>query len=186
MSLFDRVKKIITQPKAEWQTIAAEETTTQSLYTGYVIPLAAIGPIASIIGFSMIGFGYFRLPIGSAITHALVTYVLTLVGVYVVALIIDALAPNFSGEKDMAQALKVSAYASTASWLGGIFLLIPAISVIGTLAGLYSLYLFYLGLPVLMKAPHEKALAYSIVVIIVAVIIFVIVGMVTRMVVAFP
>jgi hypothetical protein len=191
MNLFGRAKNIITQPKTVWHEIAAETTSTRELYVGYILPLAAIGPIASIIGFSLIGIslpfvGQYRLSIGSAITHALVTYILTLAGVYVLALIVDALAPNFLGEKNRMQALKVAAYASTASWLGGIFLIFPAISIIGTLAGLYSLYLFYVGLPVLMKTPQEKALVYTVVVIIAAIIVFVIVGMLTNAVVAIP
>ena len=96
--------------------------------------------------------GTYRTPIGTAITGAIVTYVLTLVGVYVLALIIDALAPTFNGTQNQIQALKVAAYSSTASWVAGIFALMPGLRIL-TILGLYSLYLLYLGLPVLMKAP---------------------------------
>ena len=42
-----------------------------------------------------------------------------------------------------------------------------------------GLYLLYLGLPVLMKAPAEKALGYTAVVIIAAIVLFLIVGLET-------
>jgi hypothetical protein len=97
--------------------------------------------------------------------------------VYVLALIIDALAPNFGGVSNQVQALKVAAYSSTASWVAGIFGLIPPLSWLGVL-GLYSLYLLYLGLPILMKSPPDKAAGYTGVVIIAAIVLFLVIGLV--------
>jgi hypothetical protein len=183
MNLVERVKRILLTPRTEWEVIDAEPATPRELYLGYVLPLAAIGPIAQVIGSAVFGIrvpfggGVYRVPIGTAIIGAVVSYVLTLVGVYVLALIIDALAPNFGGTKSQLQALKVSAYSSTASWVAGIFSLVPGLRFFGIL-GLYSLYLLYLGLPVLMKAPEEKALAYTILVILAALVLFLVVGLV--------
>jgi hypothetical protein len=183
MNLIDRVKRILLSPQPEWEVIDGEATTPSALYTGYIMPLAAIGPIATVIGFAVFGISVplggtvYRVPIGSAITSAIVTYVLTLVGVYVLSLIIDALAPTFDGTKSQIQALKLAAYSSTAGWVVGIFALIPALQVLGIL-GLYSLYLLYLGLPVLMKSPKEKAMGYTAVVIIAAIVLFMIIGVV--------
>jgi hypothetical protein len=161
-----------------------------TLYTGYVMPLAAIGPISQIIGYSVFGItvpfmGTYRVPIGSAITSAVVGYILTLVGTYVLALIIDGLAPTFNGQRNQIQALKVAAYSSTASWVAGIFALIPGLRLL-TILGLYSLYLLYLGLPVLMKAPREKAMGYTAVVVLAAMVLFVIIAMVAGRFMAVP
>jgi hypothetical protein len=183
MNLVDRVKRILLSPQQEWEVIDGESTTTGALYTGYIMPLAAIGPIANVIGYSVFGirvpFGAttYRVPIGSALTSAIVTYVLTLVGVYVLSLIIDALAPTFGGTKSPIQALKVAAYSSTAAWVAGIFALMPGLRMLGIL-GLYSLYLLYLGLPVLMKAPKEKAMGYTVLVVVAEVVLFFVIGMV--------
>lgn len=191
MNLIDRAKKLILQPKQEWQVIATEATTTGQLYTSYIIPLAAIGPVASIIGMSLFGItvpfvGTYRVPIETAITHSILSYVFTLAGIFILALIIDALAPNFSGEKNQMQALKVATYSCTAAWLGGIFSLIPSISILAIIPGIYSLYLLYLGLPVLMKSPQDKALGYTIVVLIVAIVIFLLIGVVSSAFVSYP
>ena len=115
------------------------------------------------------------MPLTNTIGHAVTTYVFALIGTYVLALIIDALAPTFLGTKNNFQALKVAAYSSTAAWLAGIFNLLPSLALLNIL-GLYSLYLLYLGLPVLMKAPKEKAVPYTIVVVIAAIVIFGVIG----------
>lgn len=180
MDLVERVKRILLAPQTEWRVIDAEPTTPAALYTGYIMPLAAIEPIARIIGFSVFGSGGYRVPIGSAITYAIASYVLTLVVTYVLALIIGGLAPTFGGRGDQTQALKVAAYSSTAVWVGGIFSLIPPLWILGIVLGLYSLYLLYLGLPVVMKAPKTKALGYTVVVVLAAILLFNIVGGVAR------
>ncbi len=179
MSLVDRVKGILLAPRKEWTAIDAEPATTASIFSSYVVPLAAIPAIAGFIGLSLVGGSVmgvsFRVPIATGITGAVVRYVLSLVAVYVLALIIDALAPTFGGTRSSTQALKVAAYSSTAGWVAGIFMLVPALGVLGLL-GLYSLYLLYLGLPVLMKSPQEKSAGYTVVVVVCAIVLFVVVG----------
>ena len=179
MILVDRVKNILLQPKQEWVVIDTETTNTKTLYTTYAMLLAAIPAVAGFIGGSIIGYGAFgvsfRVPIVQGIAAMVISYALALGGVYVLALIIDALAVNFGGTKNMNQALKLAIYSATASWLAGIFSMVPGLSILGLL-GLYSLYLLYTGLPVLMKAPDDKAQTYTIVIVVCAIVIAVVIG----------
>jgi hypothetical protein len=180
MNLTDRVKGILLQPAAEWAVIEGEATTISDLYKSYIMPLAAIGPVSSIIGLSLIGVnlpgvGMYRVPFMAAVGQAIVSYAMGLAGVYVMALVIDALAPSFRGKKNDLQALKVAAYSSTPAWLAGVFILIPPLGFLQIL-GFYSLYLLYLGLPMLMKTPQDKALVYTLVVIVAALVIFAVIG----------
>ena len=183
MNLVERAKRLLLTPVPEWQVIDAETTTPGELYTQYIVPLAAIGPIARVIGFGLIGVHVpfsgvvYRTPIGRAVVGAVVSYVLALAGVFVLAMIIDMLAPTFGGTKNRMQALKVAAYSSTAAWLAGVFAILPGLSILGIL-GLYSIYLLYVGLPILMKSPSDKAGAYTVVVILVAVVLFMLIGVV--------
>ncbi len=184
MALMDRAKNILFQPKQEWPAIDAEQASVGGLYTGYIIPLAAIGPVASLIGWSVLGMrvpfvGAIKIPISYGLRMAVVQYVGALVGTFVLALIIDALAPTFGGQKNRIQALKVAAYSATAAWVAGIFAIIPALAILGIL-GLYSLYLLYLGLPVLMKSPQDKAMGYTVVVIVVAIVLAIVISVITR------
>jgi hypothetical protein len=190
MDLVGRVKGIVLNPKQEWQTIAGETTTIADLYKSYIVILAAIGPVSSIIGMSIIGIsmpfaGSYRVPIGSSLASAIVQYVLILAGVYILALVIDALAPTFSGEKNINQAFKVAVYSYTPGWLVGIFMVIPALGMLGIL-GLYGLYILYLGLPLLMKAPQEKSMGYLVAVIIAAIVIFAIIGAISHTFISYP
>jgi hypothetical protein len=174
MNLVERVKAILLQPKSEWQVIASEPGDTGYLFSNYVAIVAAIPPVCSFIGTTIIGYGPVRLGLVFGLLHAVVVYVLTLVGVFVVAYVIDYLAGTFDGQKNLNNAMKVSAYAPTAAWVCGIFNLIPALSILGIL-GLYSLYLLYTGIAALMKPPESKAIIYTIAVIVCMFVVYLVV-----------
>jgi hypothetical protein len=169
MNLVERVKAILVTPKTEWAVIDGETGDANYLFTNYVAILAAVPAVASFLGLSFSGVG-----VGSALIFGILVYVLHCVAWYVQALIIDALAPTFGGRKDLPSALKVSAYSATAVWLAGIFQLIPLLAIL-TLLGLYSIYLLWLGLPVLMKTPPERATAYTAAVVVIMVVIMAVV-----------
>jgi hypothetical protein len=180
VSLVDRVKNILITPKTEWPRIDAEPATIGGIYRNYVVILAAIGPIASAIG--LLAFGYsvlgisFRPSIQYVIATSVITYLLSLLSVYLLALIIEALAPSFGGVKDRVKAFKVAAYASTAGWVAGIFGIIPALAWLALIGAIYGLYLFYLGLPVLMKVAADKAIPYLVVTILAAIVLWIAIG----------
>lgn len=186
MNLIERAKKIVLQPKNEWPVIAGESTSVAELYKSYIIPLAAIGPVALFLGMSLVGVsmplvGTVRMSLISGLSMAVVSYVMALAGVFIIALIIDALAPNFGGEKNQIQALKLSAYAYTPAWLAGVLHVIPMLGMLVLLASIYGLYLLYLGLPVLMKAPEDKSVAYTAVVVVCAIVVSLVLGAVAGM-----
>jgi len=183
MNLVDRTKNILLSPEQEWQVIDEEVTSVGGLYIGYIVPLAAIGPVASsigmaVFGISVSGVGAFRVPIGAALRQGIAQYVMALVGVFVLALIIDKLAPYFRVEENRYQALKVAAYSSTPVWVMGIVGLIPALSILRLLGLFYSLYLLYLGLPTLMRVPQHKVMGYTVLVIMCAVGLFFLIGVI--------
>ena len=185
MALIDRVQSILLKPKQTWPVIAAEGGDVASIYTSYVMILAAIPAIAAFIGLSLIGVGAFgvsyRIPILAGVVQMIVSYLLSLVMVFVLALLVNALAPTFGGTKNQVQALKLVAYGSTAGFLGGIFSLIPMLAILGLIAGLYSIYLIYTGIAVLMRCPPDKAGAYTAVVIVCAIVAAIVIGAVSAM-----
>jgi hypothetical protein len=165
MNLVQRVKDILLAPKATWPQIDQEPADVKSIYTHYIVFLAAIPAVASFIGLSLFGIGAFgvsfRVPVLSGLTRMIVGYLLSLGIVFVLAMVVNALAPTFGGRKNQVSALKLVAYGGTASFVGGIFGLLPALSILGLLAAVYSVYLVYTGLPVVMKCPPEKAGVYT-------------------------
>lgn len=180
MQLIERAKGILLKPKETWADIEAETASTAGLFTGYLMLLAAIPAVCGFIGMSLIGFSGFgvtvRVPLLAGLANMVVSYVLSLVGVFVLALIVDVLAPTFGGMKSQIQALKLVVYASTAALLGGVFSLLPSLSMLGLLTALYSIYLIYTGLPVLMKNPPEKSLVYTVVILVAGIVMAVVIG----------
>ncbi len=170
--LVDRVKNILLKPKEEWLVIDGESGDTKEVFT-YVAILAAIPAIFGILG------GLIVLPaaLPILIVTAILGYLISFAVVYLIAFIIDALAPTFGTEKHFPSALKLTAYSYTPSWIAGVFSIIPVLGgILALLAGLYGLYLLYLGLPILMRTPQEKVMGYLIVIVICAIVVSLVLG----------
>ncbi|HSW84947.1 MAG TPA: Yip1 family protein [Usitatibacter sp.] len=169
MNIVERVKGLATDPKVEWRAIDAEEITVQDLFTKYVMIVAAIPPVASFIGLCIVGSGPFgstvRMPLGAGVAYAALSYLLSLGWVYVLAMVIQAFSPKFEGHGEFIDALKIAAFTPTPAWVAGVFGIVPALSIIGNLVGLYSFYLLYTGLPALTEPPQEKEVPFFCVVV---------------------
>ncbi|MCK8785879.1 YIP1 family protein [Roseomonas sp. NAR14] len=177
MDISTRAKRIIMDPAAEWRVIATEATTTADLFRGYAAPLALIpavcGFVGSILLLSVLGMG--RGSFVGGLLQAIIGYVLGLAGIWVVGKIIEFLAPKFGGSASETDAMKLAIYSSTASWLAGVFLLIPFLGIL-TILGLYGLYIFYRGAPVVARVPESQTLVFTLAVIVVTIVISVLVG----------
>lgn len=180
--IFERAKAIILTPKDEWLKIAAETTSQKDILLHYAIPLAAIGPVATLIGGQVFGYGAFGFSyhpsIMSGISTAIVTFALSLLILFVVSFIADFLAPKFGGESNKLNAFKLVAYSYTASWAVGIFGLVPMLGFFGLL-GIYSIYLLYTGATPLMKVPEDKSAGYTAVTILCAAVLSIIIVPIT-------
>jgi len=184
MNLVDRAKNIIISPKTEWDVVANEEPNIQQIITGYVLPLALVPTIAMIIGWGLVGILGFK-SFTYGIAMGLVTFLNALIGVFIAAFVIDALAPSFGSQKNLGKAVQLVAFSMTPVWIGGILNVIPSISWLGSLFGLYGLYVLYLGFVPLMKTPEEKKVGYIIVsIVIVIVVYFVIAAILTAILLA--
>ncbi|CAH0291458.1 Yip1 family protein [Roseomonas sp. CECT 9278] len=171
--LIERVKGMALSPAQEWRKIAGEPIELVPVFTRYVMILAAIPAIA---GFLLL---LFFAPV-TAFTMAIVGYILSLVGVFVTAKIIEILAPNFGGQPDADAALKLAAFAPTIAWVAGGFIIIPILGgLVALIGGFYALYTLYLGVPIVMRVPQEKALVFTLAVIGVAIVVNIAVRLLT-------
>jgi hypothetical protein len=183
MNLVERVQNILLKPKDEWTKIKPESTTVAQLFVGYAVILAAIPAVAQFIGWGLIGrriplLGWIRMPIGSALVSAILTYVLSLASVFVLGIIINALAPSFGSKQNQVMSMKLAVYGMTASWIAGIFNIIPPLSILSIL-GLYGLYVLYLGFAEpLMDTPKDKVVTYFVISLVVALVLYFIVGLI--------
>jgi hypothetical protein len=182
MNIVERAKNILLSPATEWDKVAAETTTPKEVVITYVIPLAALAAIAHFVSSVVIGtrmpfVGTYHMGMVMGLVMAVYQFVMAIVSVFVIAFITDALAGSFGGTKDMNQAVKLTAYTFTASWIGSVFGIIPFLGwLLAFLMAIYGLYILYLGLPKLMKNPADKTIVYEIVIIIVAIIVMVVIS----------
>jgi hypothetical protein len=180
MNLQTRVVNILTKPASEWPVIAAESTDVAGLYRDYIVILAAIPAVCTLIGVGLIGSPFVgTFAFGFAFRIALAQYVSSLISAFVAALIIEKLAPNFGSSGNTVQALKLVAYSSTPVWIAGVLNLIPFLAVLTLLAALYAIYVFYLGLAPVMHTPADKAVPYMIVSAIVIIVVYVVLAAIT-------
>jgi len=171
MSIVDRAKNIILTPKTEWPVVAGEEPNVGQIITGYVLPLALIPAVASLIGWGIVGTAFVT-SFTWGLAMALTSFLTAVAGVYISAFVVDALAPNFGSQKGLGRAVQLVAYSHTPFWVCGIVLILPFLSWLVWLAGLYTLYLMYLGLPHTMKTPQDKVVVYLIVSIVVVLVVY--------------
>lgn len=163
-NLQTRVKGILTTPKSEWLAIAAEPDDVEAIYRNYIVYLAAIPALSMFFGLTIVGLPFFgRYGVTTALASAIATYVTSLVAPFIAAVVLEQLAPKFQSSGGTARALKLVAYASTPVWVAGVFYLVLVLAPLAFVAALYAIYLFYLGLPELMKTPHDKVVPFMVV-----------------------
>ena len=165
MNIMSRATGILTKPQPEWERIAAEPDTAAGVFTRYAAPMALLPLVGSIVGGLLIGgqtIGAVEITFSFKVISALAGYVVGLALLYIMHLIANALAPSFGGMRNTAGAMKLLAYASTATWVAGLFSFVPLLGFLISLVGLaYAIYLLFLGSTPVMGVPAGKAGGYT-------------------------
>lgn len=171
MTVVDRVKNILLTPKPEWQVIHGEKLSVQEIYLQYLVLVAALPAGGQLL--SMWRFESFQ----AALRMAIASYLATLVGAYVSTLVLEYLAEYFASNRNRQNAFTLVAYGSTPSLIAGALVFLPNIGALAAVAGvIYTIYLFYLGLPILMNTPDDKVLPYMVFSFIVVLITYYLIG----------
>jgi len=171
--ILSRAYGLLREPKKEWEQIKAEETTIPKILIGYVAPLAAIPPICGLIG-SLIFESERVGPLSGAIVSVFVTWAVTVGFVFLLGVLINTLADQFDGDRNDIASQKIAAYSITPAFLSGLFSLYPGVWWISLFALGAMVYIMYRGLPILMKAPEDRALSYSATVTVAAAVAFIV------------
>jgi len=160
MKILRRMKGVILNPDAEWIAIAAENKSVAALYRDYIAILALIPPFAGFLGGRLFGFGHAghlsELSLTAGLLRAALQYALSLPLIFVVAFVLSSIAPHFDGESSDRRALALVAYSLTPAWLAELFSFVPGLRWLDVL-GFYGVYIFYHGLPRMLKCPKETA-----------------------------
>jgi hypothetical protein len=179
---FQKLKKrvigILTEPIHEWRLIASEQDDVASLYKNYIMPMAAIPAVAMFIGLGVLGAPFLgRFGIVLSLSTAIAVYLSQLVSTFIAAIVIEKLAPKFNSRGTTVDALKLVAYASTPMWVAGVLYILLYLSPLAIVGALYAVYLFYIGLPPMMKTHPDNVVPYMVVAAIVILVINVVLGL---------
>jgi hypothetical protein len=177
-----RIWHMLSRPRDEWAQIAIERTRVSELYMGYAIPVLGVSSIASFLKQTLLGTGVplagtLRMPLGHA-----AYFVFGLIGLFVLGLIIHLLAPMFATQRDLTRAMKVAVYCVTPACVASVCSLLPVLGgMIGFALLLYGLYVLYLGVAPVMSTPKERALGYTVTIVLATVVLSLLVGAVVGM-----
>lgn len=177
--LTDRVKGILRSPRREWPVIATESTSAADIYTGYAMPLAAVGALAlflSFVGLRIPMHGVASEDLFNGIAAAILAFALALAHLFFLTLIVEALTRSFGGQCDRVRALKLVAYSYTPIWLAGIAYLFPALSILWLAAAGYALWIAFVGLPVLARCPPPQAAKIALLAAVAGFVLFIVMG----------
>ena len=183
INVIDRAKNILVTPQKEWLVVLKETSTVSTILTSYILPMLAIGALATFIGQGLIGqslgpFGGSTASVKAGLIGALLYIVLSIITVFIVAAAIDGLAQSFASEKNWTRSFQLSAYSLTASYVGAIFFLFPALKILVILCTIYCIYPLYTGIPTMKKTTVDKQVAYLAVVVLITVVAVILVGVV--------
>ena len=156
-------------PRKDWTKIRDENCTVGKCYCSYVFLLASIPPISGYFGTTLHGWEIgtreaIKLSPDSALIIAIIYYLVMLVGVFSMGFMIHFMSKTYGSAQSLPRCITLAAYVATPLFLVGIFELFPILwlnFVIGLPALVYSVYLLYLGVPIIMKIPEEQGFLFS-------------------------
>lgn len=175
IEVIERARQMVLNPKETWKTVKGENYTIQELVINYAAPLALIPAVATLFGLSIIGIrvpsGHIvRSPFMETLAAGVVGYLFHLLGLLAAGWFVHFLAPYFNARQDFVASVKLVIYAMTPVWLLGVFTALPGLGILQIL-GVYSIYLLYQGIGVVLDTPPEKVLWYTVLVLLSAVLI---------------
>jgi hypothetical protein len=156
-NLAGRAKQILLEPEDAWREIEREQAPALSLLANYALPLAAIGPVAFALRVYLYEAPAPPIHWLALVAAGIALNLAAMISVAIAAMLVAAVCGE---EHGFARALTLSCYSATSPWLASIAFLAPdqavfAIIVFGGL--MHSLYLFHLGLSILLKVPVDDA-----------------------------
>ena len=184
--MIDRAQKVLSGPKQVWPAIKMDGESATEVYRNYLIYLAIIPALATFIGESMVGYAVpfeskvLYVPLGRGLLGMVLRYLLILAGVYAAAWLIAAIAPKFEGSRDVTSALKLVGYSATAGWLASALYIIPRLGDLSVFGYVYSAYVLFIGVPIMMESSEEKSTSYAIVSLAITLVSMIIVSMIVN------
>jgi Yip1 domain len=154
-----RIVYLVFRPSAEWDRIAAEETSVDALLRRYILPLAMLAPVGTVIGMKTFDRDWdpvhgYLVPPEQILAAGVATYFATIGSIFVLAAIFSLLAPTFGARRDYLAALKVATYGAIPVMLAGATLLLPVMAIVAMVGLCHTLFLLWIGAQRVLNVPR--------------------------------
>ncbi len=161
--------KILLNPVAGWQELAA--TAKAPLRRGliYTLVLALIPAVSWYYGVTQVGWQIDEeqrqmLTAESALYICVLFYFATVAGVLFISYMIHWMAKTYAAESSFGKAVLIVAYTATPFFIGGVLGLYPSLWLdltLGVLVGCYCIYQLYIGVPIVMNIAPERGFLFA-------------------------
>jgi len=160
---------LFTRPDRAWTSIRQKEDANSLHYLMHLLLLALIPSVCLFIGITYVGWSLVdeervRLAADSAFQLCLFLYITMVLGTVIMGLFVHWMARSFDVRPSLNLCIGFIAYTITPFFVAGIAGLYPnrwfAATVI-LLAGLYSTYLLFTGLPAFMRQRSSQSFLYA-------------------------
>lgn len=160
---------ILSEPQNTWNRIRDENWSIFTIYLKVIVPLALISPIAGYIGTTQFGWqigtgATVKLTSASAAQISIVYFGAILICVFVIGVLIRWMSETYGQKLALNKSIGLATYAAVPLFLVGFAQLYPILwlnFLIGLPALAYAVYLFYLGVPIVMQIPSERGFLFS-------------------------
>jgi hypothetical protein len=155
-----RTINIIFNPVNEWIVIADEPYSHAALVRTFALPFIILCSVSKFAGLLFIS-GQFEFQ--NALLLSLIQFVIIYTGIYLTSKIVYKLAPSFHSEKNQDQAFKLIIYSCVPFFISTFIVnLLPSLFFF-QLFYLYTIYLLYNGITVLLKTPDDQKIGYVVI-----------------------
>lgn len=173
MGILQHTLGILFKPHAEWKAIREERSSFIQVFVSHVPFLALIPAVSAFIGVTQVGWTIsegqtIRLTAVSAASLCALTYIALLACVYFMGEFINWMSKTYGVKDDAAmrhyEGTALAVYVSTPVLIAGLAAVYPSlwfVALVLGLAGAYSIYLIYEGIPILMNIPKDRAFMFA-------------------------
>ncbi len=160
---------LFTRPDRAWTSIRQKEDANSLHYLMHLLLLALIPSVCLFIGITYVGWSLVdeervRLASDSAFQLCLFLYITMVLGTVIMGLFVHWMARSFDVRPSLNLCIGFIAYTITPFFVAGIAGLYPNrwfAAIVILLAGLYSTYLLFTGLPAFMRQRSSQSFLYA-------------------------
>lgn len=181
--MFVQIPGLMFNPRKQWENLAAlsDEKIKRLLPYAILMPfLPALGFFIGTtkVGWTVVGDDVVRITEASAIPLVVLFYFALLGAVVFIGLMINWMSLTYQTRSFPIKGVVLMAYACTPIFIAGAFAAYPIWwldIILGTAAAIYTIYLVYMAIPLMMNVPWDRGFLYASAVFMVALVYVVVV-----------